>query len=339
MEPEKSPAPAAAEGGSLSTSAAAEMLVNIENKPEPQAPENPPEIAAAEEAPQETEQPAAEAAPAEQAEPEEQSYDLEKIHGNTKVRLRDGTEWTAAELKRRISDLKEVDQRRQAFEQDAQKVNAAKQWLAQQAQLLQTTLPAAIATLQAQIPPEPQLPPDDLADSDPFAHQKQMVQYHKAKTAREQKLAQLAQLQSAQQQQALQAQQQQQQHIQGLVRQEQTKLLERMPELKDEGKRREFYNDYMATAQRYGFTPAEAQNVFDHRLLMMVKDAAAYHKMKADKPKVVQKVQQKAPPVQSPGQRASEAERSVQKRQELIQRAKSRGGNIEDIAAAIAQLS
>lgn len=322
----------------LSEDAAAEAIFNMLPEEDEEQNASPPEASDGE-TPEDGEYSADAETPAE-AETDEETYDLDKLHGNTKIRLRDGTEWTVGDLKRRIADVREVENAKQEFQARASQFQQFAQQTAQQAQVFQNVIPQAIAALQAQLPNVPPPPTQEEAAADPFAAQEKLTAHINAKAAYEAKVAEIRQLQQAQQMQAVQVQQQQAQRMQDFVRQEQSKLLERMPELRDEGKRRAFYNEFLELGQReYGFSPEELGRVADSRLMALARDAFAYRKaQRAAKSPAVQQKQQNAAPVREPGRRVTPAEATSRQDQEDMARLRKTGRPDDALALIMRRL-
>jgi hypothetical protein len=246
---------------------------------------------------------------------EDQGDDTDKPEPTT--RLRDGTEVPIAELKKAYAAQKEFEQRQSQFETRAQQ-------FAQQEQFVNQVLPLAIATLEQQIPPEPDA---SLLQTDPIAHYEQTV-------ARQAGLAKIQQLTAAQEAAKHSLAQRTQQETESYIKREQEHLFQKLPELKDTSKRRDFYEKtVLATAREYGFSDQEVNQTYDHRLIVMIRDAAAYRALQAQKPVVQKKVEQAAP-MQRPGKRVSSSEQQSQARVEKFQRLR-RTGSVDDAASLI----
>jgi hypothetical protein len=124
-------------------------------------------------------------------------------------------------------------------------------------------------------------------------------------------------LQQVGQQQQQEAQQQQQNMQQALVT-EREKLLGARPEWRDEGaftKERENIAKY---ARNIGFQDAELNQIFDHRYMLILHDAARYQALQAAKPEALRQVRE-APRMAKPGSR-TDANPSDARRSEAIQR-------------------
>ena len=131
-----------------------------------------------------------------------------------------------------------------------------------------------------------------------------------------------------QQQEAAQQQQVQQQSL----AQERQRLLDAVPEWRDNatfGKDREQISQY---ARNLGFQDAELNQIFDHRYMRILHDAARYQALQAAKPAVLKQVRQ-APKTVAPGSR-TETNPSDARRAAAIDRF-NRNPRDEDAQAAV----
>jgi hypothetical protein len=69
---------------------------------------------------------------------------------------------------------------------------------------------------------------------------------------------------------------------------------------------KQFNADLKEAARHYGYSAQDVDAMADHRLLLLAKDAMAYRRLMANRPKVQAKVKD-APPVQKPGRRPDPA--------------------------------
>ena len=93
----------------------------------------------------------------------------------------------------------------------------------------------------------------------------------------------------------------------------------------DKPKLQKIYSD---VSSKYGFTNDELANVYDHRLVRALRDAAAYQALKAQKPEVMRKAQN-AP--RMPSKQAAPAQ--VRRDQAIEQKFKSGRAKLNDLAA------
>lgn len=318
--------PAGSHTEDAATNRIASLLLRDEEKPElEQQPE--PEPRGEPEGEQEQEGPEAEA-PSEPEEPE--YYDFERINPDTPLRLRDGTTVRFGDLKKDWASLQELPKQRQELEAAAARVHADMQKAAQQAQFFQQIVPQALQVMQSNLPQPPEIPE---RTDDPLENFNRWESYQRQKADYETRVGQIRQLQEAQHHHALKAQGEQQAQMRAYFSDQRQKLLN---VVKDESKIAEIGNEIRRYAPEYwGFTPQEIEDLRDHRVVLLARDAIAYRKLQAEKPKAIEKVKQ-APPVQQPGKRVSEAERDRQGYQE--ERAKLRkSGRADDAVALLAK--
>jgi len=320
----------AGETGPLTESAAAALLQDWRDEPEEQAPKVDSARVRANEAEEAVERTEAElsGSDADEADGEAETADDSFVHGNARTRLRDGTEVTVGELKKLADEAKEFKRRESEFAAQQRQIEARAAQTAQQEQLFANTITQAIAALQHALPPEP----------DPALRESDPIEYFLRKDQREAKLAELQRLDAARNYAAHQARAEQAQHFQSRLKNEQSQLYERAPDLVDEGKRREFYTNMISTGKAYGFSEEEMNNVHDHRVMLLVKDAIAYRNLQAGKPKAMEKAKSaRGVPVSTPAARASSNERVAVKHKNLFDRAR-KTRSIDDVGALLAEL-
>lgn len=215
------------------------------------------------------------------------------VADNAKVRLPDGTVTTIADLKQ--GSLRQADYTRKTQEIAANRkeLETRQAEIAQKSQTFEQTINFAIQVAQAGLPQEPSR---ELLVSDPIAYLQQDAEY-KAR------LGQLQQLSAAKQQHEQVAATEQQRAFQEWVSGERQRLADAMPELKDPAKLQTFNGELVKGIERYGFSPDDLNSVYDHRLILLAKDAMAYQKLMANKPKAMAKTQGK--PAFTPGKRQS----------------------------------
>ncbi len=265
------------------------------------------------------------------SEPEEpEYYDFERINPDTPLRLRDGTTVRFGDLKKDWASLQELPKQRQELEATAARVHADMQKAAQQAQFFQQVVPQALHIMQSNLPHPPEVP--DRTD-DPLENFNRWENYQRQKVDYDNRVSQIRQLQEAQQHHVHQAQNEHRAQMQSYMSDQRQKLLN---VVKDEGKLAEIGTEIRRFAPEYwGFTAQEIEDLRDHRVVLLARDAIAYRKLQAEKPRAIEKVKQ-APPVQQPGKRVSEADRDRQGYQE--ERARLRkSGRADDAVALLAK--
>ncbi len=240
-------------------------------------------------------------------------------------RLRDGSAVSKREMKEAVEWKREYQRHQRELEAKQAEYQQQVTQFRSQEQFVSQVLPLAIQLATKNLPPEP----------DPSELQTDPIGYIQRKEMRQAAVAELQSLHAAHQQQSQQYEQQRSQSLQSYVQSEQQKLYQAMPELSDVKKRQEFANEVLQTARHYGFSDQETNQVYDHRLLKMAKDAAAYRKLQAEKVKVAEKVRD-VPPVAAPARRPTASTREGQARRDQLNRL-SKSGRASDAEAFLSR--
>lgn len=175
-------------------------------------------------------------------------------------------------------------------------------------------------------------PSPELAHSDPAAFVQQRSLYDARQKALQQIQAQGQQV--AQHQQALQRQQFQQ-HVQSQAQ----ALLHAAPELRDPKKREALGRDVTEAAARYGFSPQEMAQAFDHRMLLLLRDLSRLHRGEARSKQASDSVHKKlanVPPRQMKPGTATGAEGKNTRRDEARRKFAKSGRTIQDAMRVLA---
>lgn len=253
---------------------------------------------------------------AEGEEPEERTFTV-KIDGKdvqlTESELQNSV-LRHADYTRKTQALAEE---RKAFHTEAERV---KEERAQYAQLL----PALSQQIQAALPQ----PPDPrLRETDP-------ISYMLAKDEYEDKLGRLSAA-NAEMQRLQQVQQEEQaKQIQAIVSHGYSKLLESVPEWKDQkvyDKERQQLRSFL---NEVGYSDEEINQAYDHRAILLARDAMKYRYLSSRKPRAdapLENALRPVPPVNSPAPRRAKEAQVLRKRLEQT-------GKVEDAAAAIRSL-
>lgn len=306
-------------GGILSVDdAAARLMAAPEPAPEADKPEpSSPEPDDAPEADEPDADPSDDADTQDEPEPEPAKPQTFKVKVNGEE-----VEVTQDELLNGYSRQADYTRRTQELARQRQEMEAARSQIQQQAQQYQAQLAQAMQIAQAFMPAPP---PRELADTDP-------LEFMRQKTAYDEQAAKIQHLQAEHARVSQQTQAQQQQQLHQYLEQQRNALVEAVPELKEPAKRTAFQQELVNTlGEAYGFAAQEIGNVYDHRLILLARDAMAYRKLQAQKPKTEAKVA-KAPPMVKPGTRPSTAEA----RAEAAKAAKAavkRSGSMDDAVA------
>lgn len=304
----------------LSVESGANAIAALLSPPEPDKEQAGPEAAGA----------APDAKPSDQVSDDETQPETEtpepKIEQEPRYRLPDGTEVTPDQIEEwRKGNLRQADYTRKTQELSANRreLEARQAEIAQQSQRFQQTVDFAIAVAEANFPARPDAA---LLETDPVGYLQQKAVY-------DQRAAQLQQLYAARQEQGAEQARQQQQAFRQWAEGERRALAEAMPELRDPTKAMGFSAALVKGIERYGFTNADLAQVYDHRLILMARDAMKYHEVMAAKPKAIEKAKD-APPVQQPRARTSQVDAATRARKEKMDRLRQTG-SLRDGAAVI----
>jgi hypothetical protein len=111
-------------------------------------------------------------------------------------------------------------------------------------------------------------------------------------------------------------------------------LLDAAPELRDQAKLASFSKVIQSTGSKYGFSPQEIAETLpnDHRMALVLRDAAKWRKLQESKPKATEKMQGR-PPIQRSGKRLSSGAQKARRSTDAFSRLKETG-SVEDAAAA-----
>ena len=245
------------------------------------------------------------------------------VDGNYETRLRDGRKVKIAELKKAYDEAEQIRQAAPEIQKYAEALQEqARQIAAQRAEFEQLIS-------QVQLPQNaiPQPPSMELLQVDPIAYVQQKEQYEAA--------VRVQQFQQQQHAQMLQQKNQQAQvRLQEHMQRQAEMLVKAVPELKDKKAAQAFQTQFMEVAKSYGFNEQEAANVYDHRLLVMVRDLARLKKLESGAPEMIEQAKQRARGVR-PGEANATARvpanaRNAQNIQALRERAK-RTGSLDDV--------
>ena len=208
-------------------------------------------------------------------------------------------------MKENAEARKQLEQAGQALQAQMQQVTQLHQQLSQQGLVA-----------------EPKLPSATDFENDPIGAMEAQMKYNEQKVQYDE---QQAKLQVLQQQRA----QVQQAQIDNYRREQAAKLVEKMPEIKDQDTLVKFQNRInKGGVEHYGFEANEIANMFDHRAYLVIDDALKYRELMAGKDKAVKKTK-KARKMVKPG--AKKAPQKVAKKRQDQQRAKfKKTGRMQD---------
>ena len=266
-----------------------------------------------------------------QAEGDDEGPDSEQgrfVADNAKVRLEDGTVVSIADLKKGsllnadyTRKTQEVAEQRRSVETQSSALQQQQQQLSEQRDMMAQLLHSIV----------PQAPDPTLASTDPYAYTRQKAEHE----------AWINHLQLLEQQGLYAKQQQEQESAQSRKEKgdaEWASLVEKMPGLKDQKRFEGFVKDIADHGKAYGFSQAElAEGVgYDHRMALVMRDAIAWRKLQASKPKMKSKVEGR-PPVQKGGKRLTPDAQKARDSSVAMKRLEQSGSVNDAVAAYLAQ--
>jgi hypothetical protein len=251
---------------------------------------------------------------------------------NGKVKLDDGSVVTVAELV--DGRLLRSDYTRKTMEHSeaVKAFEARSSAIAQQEQELQQRTEFVTSLLQQIVPPPPN---PELAD--PRSPNYNPQQYMAQRAQHDYWAGHLGQVE-AQQQQAMQAKQAEMQKSSAeKARAEWGKLVERIPDLKEQAKADQFAKDLIRVGQTYGFSEQElmAQLPGDHRFSLALRDASRWQRFQANKAKAQKKVEGKVPVLKG-GQRLDPQRAKAKEGRAAMERLNQSGSLKDGVAALLA---
>ena len=245
------------------------------------------------------------------------------IDGNAETRLRDGRKIKVAELKKAYDEAEQIRRAAPEIQKYAESVRAQAQQNAQERAYFEQL----VANFQIPQNAAPQPPTMEMLENDPIAYMQMKETYEAA--------VRLQQFQAHQQQQQQhQSREQSKARLHEHMKQQSQHLLKAAPELKDPKVAKQFQSDFLETAKSFGFTPEEASNVYDHRLLMMVRELTTLRKQAKDAPQAIEQARARAkqarPDEANARGRVPVTARKAEQVDALWKRAKS-SGSLDDV--------
>lgn len=232
-----------------------------------------------------------------------------------KVTLDDGTVTTIAELKRGTLFQRDYTKKTQELSEEKRSVEAQRAEVSQYAQQLDQSREYLAWYAENFLPKQPEPfngAPDDYVGFLEWQRKQAEWQTH----------AQAYQsFQQQKQQEAERKNGETQKQANERLAKERNALLQAIPVLKDPVKGKATWEAIVSGAQQhYGITAEEVNTVGDHRMLLALRDALAYRRIKAAAPKVQAEVG-KRPPLKE-GRRAPPNQAQVKAKQERLERLK-----------------
>ena len=124
------------------------------------------------------------------------------------------------------------------------------------------------------------------------------------------------------------AQSEQKTQFESFLKDQQNKLVSKMPEFNDPTKASQLKSSMKNTLNSYGFNDQEVAQVYDHRIVMLVNDAMKYRNLQKAKPNIAKKIS-KPGKVFSSGVKQSKDDLNSKSRKEKLSRLR-KSGSVKD---------
>lgn len=248
---------------------------------------------------------------------------------DAKVVLDDGTTISVAELKRNNLFQRDYSRKTEELKRVREDVEAKAARTSEQENALSQQFDILSAYVSRRIP---QPPPREMMSTDPLG-------YMEAKAAYDEHMQELQQLEHVRQAHLAQNAEQQKAEYQRNLQAEMQKTREALPFLKDEKRWEGFRNEAAnALLNHYRFTREEMAGLNDHRMMMVLHDAMAFRKLKANSAKTAEAIQGKPklkmPPTKQSVPAGRMGNRDVRAKADALRKS----GSFEDGVAAIESL-
>lgn len=259
----------------------------------------------------------------EQADGSEEPAGGRFVSGDAKFRLSDGTVISVADLARNNLFQRDYTRKTTELKQEESALHEAKSKVGEVAQALAQQRDFLLSAAQAFLP---KAPDRSMMETDPFG-------YVQAKAAYDEQMQVISQLHYQKQSETGRMTEAQKEQMAQKRQAEASRLLEAVPEWKDQKVYSAFWNDAVETMAEYGFTPEELQATDDHRMYLAMRDLARYRKARKQAPKVQQDLKN-APKLLTGGKRMdpkAKISREAQGRSEALRKT----GSFEAAVAAL----
>ena len=110
------------------------------------------------------------------------------------------------------------------------------------------------------------------------------------------------------------------------LKDQQSKLVSKMPEFSDPDKASQLKSSMKSTLNAYGFNDTEVAQVYDHRIVMLVNDAMKFRNLQKAKPNIAKKIT-KPGKVFTSGVKQTKADVTLKARKEKLSRLKKSGSH------------
>ena len=226
-----------------------------------------------------------------------------------------------------LEDLKRGYSGQKYVQQGMQKAAEAKKEAEQvYASLLQErqNLAQLVNNLQQGALTPPVEPSPDLADSDPIGYVEATAKYNRDLKAYQESMGKVQEQMSAQSAAERQARL-------AYAAQEAEVMREMIPELRDPQKAEAFTKKISETAQHYGYTPEEMQNITSHRDLLVLRDAMRYRELQSKGDIVREKSKKARKPIKAGTKKIPSKDRAIRNKRDKLRQS----GSIDDALALI----
>lgn len=216
-----------------------------------------------------------------------------------KVTLEDGTVITVADLKRNNLFQRDYSKKTEEVAREREAVTKEREEFSQLQAQIQQEREYARWTIEQLAPQEPKRP-ELSAAQDPMS----WLQYQEDMGKYQQVVSAWQAMHQGQEAEKQRQQQEQRQQLETIVAKEREALFSAIPILKDDNKRKAWFEGNWANAQKnYGFTAEELNGITDHRVLKALNDANKYQAARAKAPTVQKEVQARPTVAQGSGRR------------------------------------
>lgn len=238
-------------------------------------------------------------------------------------------EVTLADLKRAFSGEGAIEKRLQIATETKKQAESLKVQVEQELNTGRQNLVKAFSAFESlMFQPQVSQPDPNLQQTNPTQYLLQMERWREDQAALQTKRSKV-------QQAVALFQQQEAEKLHQMKAQAAEKLVEAMPVLRDPVKGPELQRMMVDAARAYNFADAELADIVDHRMYLVLADAAAYRQLKA-KGQAAPKIQPKTAPVMRPGSsKAVTAATAVARQQKAALETARKSGRVDDVAATM----
>jgi hypothetical protein len=261
-----------------------------------------------------------------ESEDEEESEDGDDEEPSIEVTLPGGEKATVTleELKKGYSRTQDYTRKTQALAEERKTLDAELGQIREVRELYGHRLQEAETFLRSQLPPEPDWA--TLRQENPAEFAAQWAEYQQTRQ-------QIAAVQAERQKLEAQRQQDFAKSMESHLAAQRDLLIQKIPEWQDPEVSRKERDELVSFAKELGYDDEEISSVYDHRVLLILRDAYQYRKALKGAEKVKEKTA--AAKVVQPGARQAQPSKTARKQTAQARQRLARSGNVTDAAAAI----